>query len=129
MVHYVTPTTQARQARWLEIFGTLHLPVLERTPRVQETRDGSVLAFDLAIEQMHWMSLIRLAERIRKEKGRTFDDVYADVCVNVPLNAEGLIVVEFESDDETAVSTANDVVKRPFPIVMPSWPRVQGVYA
>lgn len=106
----VTPTSEQRAATWRRLFGTDTLPVLHDRPRLQETRRGSVEAYDLAVEALTGWQLARLAAYVANRTGQLYADVLADVAAGWPLVADGLVVSSAAPDTARPSSILWDLI-------------------
>lgn len=106
-MYYVTTQDPARLAHWDRLLGVDRLPVCSDQPRLQETRGGTCLAYDLDVSRLRDGQLYRLAAAVARRTGQSYAVALAD------LRAQGLPVVAadvhvVDERDETAV------MRRPF---------------
>lgn len=104
MAYYVTSTRQARLQTWERVVGTVLLPVKWPHPRMQETRHGRRLAFDLDVQYLHPGQVFRLSAYVAFCVKHLYEDIYREVkSQGYPLVDNGDVVV-VESEIEMIVS-------------------------
>lgn len=90
----ITTTSQQRRARWQAIFGADQLPVLAAEPRWQvgrgEFRETEILAYDLDVSRLHWMSAQRAADSL---------NITIEELASLPIKATADVQVTAVSPD------------------------------
>jgi len=110
MMTYVTTNDNRRKQRWQHIFGTDRLPVRYHAPRLQETRSGARMAYDLDVARLHDMQVRRLAAYLAHASGVRYADVLVELrATGWPITANEVEVVAVDVLEETAVAR-----QRPF---------------
>lgn len=97
MVH-ITTTNPQRAAQWEQIFATTHLPVLSDQPRAQQRmgQGKPILAYDLALNELHPWQRIRLAAYVSRRYRLDYDEVRMELktAVSWPIAAADCVIVE-----------------------------------
>lgn len=100
----ITTSDAQRRARWLTIFGAEQIPVMSAKPRWQvgrgEFREIEILAYDLDVSRLHWMSAQRAADRL---------NLTVDQLAGLPIKA---------STDITVTAVSPEWMIRPFALAI-----------
>ena len=111
---YVTTSNAQRAKTWAHIFGTDTLPVRQDRPRVRETCDGAMLAFDLDARCLTDWQISRLATHIAWRTQSRHSDVMTEIRLfGWPIAAAETTVTE------TAVAGNR---QRPFVVILKQIP-------